>query len=399
MKLCVVATHPIQYQVPLFRMLNAEPDIEVEALFLSDHSVRGGNDPGFGQAVKWDVPMLEGYKYRFIKNVGPGVDGSGFRAYRYLGFKEMFREIAPDAVLVPGHGVMAYWQAVFSAHRLGIPVLVRPESLDGAQPLRPWWKTFVRRSLLRQFYNRVTMFCATGHFSRMDAEKFGFPDDRIVDSPYCIDTELFERRYEEYAPQREMVRAELGMRPDDLGILFMGKMIDWKSPSLIVDAIATMSEEIRSRMFPILVGSGPDYDKVKALAEQICGTGRYACPGFVNQSELCRYYAAGDVFVLPSKRGHESWGLVVNEAMTCGLPIIVSDGVGSRMDLVIEGETGYVFADGDAHGLAHRIVQFYHSPDNRKKLGVNAKEHIRLYSSVRAFEGLRQALYQSVNKG
>ena len=359
MKLCVVVTHPIQYQVPLFRMLNAEPNIEVEALFLSDHSVKGGIDPGFGVGVKWDVPMLEGYAYRFLENKGKGIMGSGFCAYRFSGFLKIFREIKPDAILVPGHGVMAYWQAVFAAHRLEIPVLVRPESLDGTQLQRSLWKKILRRILLQRFYNRVTVFCATGHFSRLDAKQFGFPKNRIVDVPYCIDTELFKESLREYQSRREEIRQELGLGSEDMGIVYMGKMINWKNPSLILEAIETLEPNKRKRIFPILVGSGPDLEKVRARCREVVGDGRFCCPGFVNQSKLCRYYVAGDVFVLPSKRGHESWGLVVNEAMTCGLSVLVSDGVGCRIDLVENGVTGYVFPDGDVAALRRHLWRYW----------------------------------------
>jgi glycosyltransferase involved in cell wall biosynthesis len=392
MNIVFIHTHPVQYQVPIYRLLNSREDVKVTALFFSDHSVKGGNDRGFGQAVKGDVPMLEGYDHRFLKNEGAGNEGTGFSSYQFLGFRKVLEELKPDAVVLPGYGFKIYWQAAKAAHGLGIHVAVRPECVDGAQPKRPVWKSLLRHWVYRWgFFRQVDVFCATGHYSRLEANRFGFKDSEITDSLYSVDTELIEKRWSEGIDEREDIRRELGMAENDLGVVFMAKFIDWKNPSLILQAIETLPDADRKRVFPILVGSGPDFDKVKALAEDICGPGNYSCPGFVNQSELCRYYAAADVAVLPSKRGHESWGLVVNEAMTCGLPVAVSDGVGCRVDLVEGKGTGYVFEDGDAQGLGEIFQKWLQNPDMIKKQGDSAKELIKDYSSFKAVEGILEA--------
>lgn len=390
MDLIVIHTHPIQYQVPLYRMLHEQPDVVLRAVFFSDHSVTGGHDKGFGQAVKWDVPILEGYEYRFERNDGPGNPASGFNSYRCSRFREILGALKADAILLPGHGFKIYWQALFAARALKIPVMVRPESLDGAQPRRSPWKALIRKILLKQFYGRIDAFCATGHFSRKDAEGFGIAADAIFDSPYCIDTQLFETRFAAAQSQREAVRGELGVAPGQLVVVFMAKFIDWKNPSLILDALETLNPEQRSKIFPLLVGSGPDFDRVSVRAKHLTGNDR-CCPGFVNQSELARYYAAADCAVLPSKRGHESWGLVVNEAMTCGLPVAVSDGVGCRVDLVTPGETGAVFEDGDARELGRILYDWQQNPKTLTTLGEKARARIQNYSSHRAVDGILAA--------
>lgn len=390
MHIVSIATHPIQYQVPLFRMLHAKKDVRMTALFFSDHSVQGGVDAGFGRDIKWDVPMLEGYEHRMLSSEGAGNAGHGFRAYRYSNFKLQFTELKPDVVLIPGHSVALYWQAVFAARSLGIPVIVRPESLDGAQPQRPAWKSLVRKILLGQLYGRIDAFCATGHFARRDAERLGFKPEAIFNSPYCIDTELLEGKFATARGERSTVRAELGVDDDTLVAIFMAKFIDWKNPSLILDAIESLPEAERRGIFPLLVGSGPDFEKVSARAKALTGSAT-CCPGFVNQSELARYYAAADCAVLPSKRGHESWGLVVNEAMTCGLPVAVSDGVGSRVDLVHPGKTGEIFEDGDAPALGRILLDWQKNPGKRQQMGSNASVLIKHYSSEKAVEGILAA--------
>lgn len=115
-----------------------------------------------------------------------------------------------------------------------------------------------------------------------------------------------------------------------------------------INAIALLKRE---RHVFIGVGSGPTRENVRRLAADL---GRRAVfPGFASQDELPKWYAVGDVLVLPSS--NEPWGLVCNEATAAGLPIVVSDEVGCGPDLVVEGKTGYVFEVGNISALAADI--------------------------------------------
>ena len=104
--------------------------------------------------------------------------------------------------------------------------------------------------------------------------------------------------------------------------------------------------------------------------------------GFLNQTEMPRAYAAADCLVLPSDYG-ETWGLVVNEAMACGLPAIVSDRVGCGPDLVMEGKTGFVFSFGDAESLAERMLRMATMPETeRQAMGRLAQQHVLSHYSI-----------------
>lgn len=395
MKVLALATHPIQYQIPLFRALSMDPDIDFTALFLSDHSVKGGFDSGFGRAVQWDVPILAGYDYKFLENTGKKNLGSGFFAYHLKEVKKVLKEQAADVLLLPGHSVFAYWQALRASKLLGMKTVVRPESLTGVQRKRSWLKKIIRKYALNWFYGKVDIFCSTGHFASIDAKYFGFSDKDTFFSPYNIDSDFFEKQRSKYWPQRELIREELGMQNGDVGLVFSGKFIDWKNPDLILDALQLLEPDIKARIFPIFIGDGSNYQELQGRCRSIFPSRRFSMPGFVNQSLMGKYYVAGDLFVLPSKRGHESWGLVVNEAMIFGLPCLVSDGVGSRLDLVHEGKTGYIFEDGDVRALANKITEFVKNPLLRQEMGRAAYTHIQSYSQEKAIAGVKKALVRA----
>jgi glycosyltransferase involved in cell wall biosynthesis len=128
----------------------------------------------------------------------------------------------------------------------------------------------------------------------------------------------------------------------------------------------------------------------RATVERSCLPVTFA--GFLNQSEIVRAYVAADCLVLPSDAG-ETWGLVVNEAMACGLPAIVSDQVGCGPDLVTEGVTGSIFPMGDLGALAQRLITFSGNPAALRAMGANARERVcSQYSVDRAVAGTMAAI-------
>ena len=112
--------------------------------------------------------------------------------------------------------------------------------------------------------------------------------------------------------------------------------------------------------------------------------------GFLNQTEMPNAYAAADCLVLPSDFG-ETWGLVVNEAMVCGLPAIVSDRVGCGPDLVQDGVTGAIFPFGDVNELARRMIEMAADREKRESMGEQAVIRVREYTVERAAEGTMAA--------
>jgi glycosyltransferase involved in cell wall biosynthesis len=115
---------------------------------------------------------------------------------------------------------------------------------------------------------------------------------------------------------------------------------------------------------------------------------RFVAPGFVNQSQVGRYYAAADCLVLPSAWG-ETWGLVVNEALQFGLPVVVSSRVGCHPDLVVEGETGYVFTAGSVESLAERLAAIAAGPSLEAD---RCRAQVAQYSDAIAAAGIAEGV-------
>ena len=383
LRLGIFVTHPIQYFAPLWRMLAATPDLDVRVHFFSDHSVRGSVDPGFGVTVAWDVPILDGYRHEFISR---DADLSAPQSVALPDARRRIHSDHFDAVLIHGYMHRFERQVVRAARANRVRTVIRGEFTDvlpdrGRSRLR----TVARDLYLRWFYRHLDMFCYVGEEARRHLQRLGIPPERMVFAPYSVDTELLESQRR--AVTRDAARAALGVREDHCVLLFSGKVVPRKAPLLLIRALQQISE--RARLVLVMLGDGELREPVETAARGILG-GRLQMVGFVNQSQLGRYYAAADVLVLPSH--FETWGLVVNEAMQFGVPAIVSSKVGCHRDLVIEGETGMVFPQGEADALARCISRVAREPGLAKRLGENARQHIVRYSTAASAAGIRNAL-------
>lgn len=381
-RLGIFVTHPIQYFAPLWRRLAAHLGLSVRVHFFSDHSIRGGEDAGFKVPVAWDVPLLEGYDHTFI---GRTADLARPLSISFPDARATLREGRFDWVMVHGYTCRFEIQVVRAARRLGIPVLQRGELTDARPYEIVWYRRLLRDRYLKWFYRHIDCFCYIGANAHRHLVRLGVSEDRLFFSPYSVDSDLFEEQYRRL--DREACRRELGIASEQLVLLFSGKFITRKAPLLLLEAISQLA--VRDKLTLIMLGDGELRSEVEVRAKALLGS-RAILPGFINQTQLGRYFRAADVFVLPSL--FETWGLVVNEAMHFSLPAIVSSAVGCTPDLIREGETGLVFPSGSAEGLAVCLQKFLDVPERAGAMGIAAREHIRRYSTEASAAGITQAL-------
>ncbi len=322
MRVVLVATHPIQYHVPWYQQLAASNEVDLKVLYslLPDSRQQG---VGFGTGFEWDIPLLEGYAYEVLPNSAksPSIGGSFFSS-RTPTIRKRIHDLAPDVVILTGWQSWSLVQALFAARRERIPLLIRGESRLRA---RPWWV----RALHRQLLHRFDGFLAIGERNREFYLANGAPEDRIFDCPYFVDNRRFQGQLEEVLPKRKELRDSWGIPDGSVCFLFAGKLIPKKR---IMDLLAALksARQRNPHIHLLIVGSGEQEGEAREYAEE--RNLPVTLAGFLNQTEITRAYAAADCLVLPSDWG-ETWGLVVNEAMACGLPAIVSDRVGCALPI------------------------------------------------------------------
>lgn len=381
MKLAIVATHPVQYQVPWYRALALREGVDLTVYFaLLPTPEQQGVD--FGMDFAWDVPLLDGYRWEVLENTAREPSLRGFLASRTPGVGEAFARARPTAVIVGGWNALPLLQALRASRRLGIPCLVRAES-SGLRPPPPW-----TRALHRALLSRFSACLAIGESNRRFYLGNGVPAERIFPVPYFADNDRFGAQAERWMPERDSIRAGWGIGPEEVCFLFAGKLVAKKRP---LDFLAACGTARRSdpRIRPLVVGTGEMEAAARGFAARHESGATFA--GFLNQTEISRAYVAADCLVLPSDYG-ETWGLVVNEAMAHGLPAIVSDRVGCGPDLVRDGVTGRIFPFGDVEALARTLLALAANGVARAEMGRRAREHVASYSAASAVDGTLEAV-------
>jgi glycosyltransferase involved in cell wall biosynthesis len=376
----VFNTHPIQYLAPVWRHLAGDDRFRCTVYSLSDQGTTARVDPGFGTAVAWDVPLLDGYDHEFLARVP--IDEAYALPIPHV--EALLERERFDVVLLHGYAHAHSRQLLRLRHRGGYKVVMRAEFSDLLAEGRSRIRNFVRSMYLSGLYRRIDAFSSIGTDATEHLRRHGVSDDRIFVAPYSVDNELIDRQIAENP--RDRSRAELGIDPAQRVILFSGKLIPRKQPLVLADAIARLADT--SSVTVCYIGSGEQAAAVEARLRPILGP-RLLMPGFVNQSRLGTYFAAADVFVLPT--AHDTWGLVVNEAMQWGLPCIVSERAGCTRDLIVDGETGFLFRHDDVQGLASLLDRCLTNPELCQRIGQAARSRVAAFSSSAAAKGLGDA--------
>jgi glycosyltransferase involved in cell wall biosynthesis len=196
-----------------------------------------------------------------------------------------------------------------------------------------------------------------------------------------VDSDLFESS--DAALDRESCRRLLGISADRFVLLFSGKLIPRKNVLLVLKALEQTPE--RGRVTFVVLGDGPERSRLEQEGKRLLGE-NFVLAGFKNQSQLAPYFKAADALALPSH--YETWGLVVNEAMHFGLPVVVSDTAGCAADLVENRETGILFRSNDAADLVQALRRIIGNDSLRGKFSRNARRIIRAYTPDNAAKGI-----------
>ena len=329
-RLAVVLSHPVQYYSPWFRWLAAQAPVALKVFYLWDFGVAARRDRQFAMSFRWDVDLLEGYEHEFVPNLARDPGTHHFRGLDNPALPDRLRAWRPDAVLLFGYAYRSHLGVIL---RPPAPLIFRGDShLLGHAP--SWTKRF----LLRQLYARFAAVTYVGQANRDYFRAFGVPDARLHFAPHSVDSTRFTRDAA-VAAAASRLRDELRLGGRKV-ILFAGKLLADKQPGALLEAFLDLNPRDFALVF---VGDGAERVALETRAAQLPDRPVRFLP-FANQSGMPARYALADLFVLPSIGLYETWGLAVNEAMHLGVPCLVSDRVGCQRDLVIEGDTGWVFA-------------------------------------------------------
>lgn len=342
-KLAIISSHPIQYNAPFFQELSQSDKLELK-VFYTLGAAPGSVDQEFGKEIKWDIPLTAGYDYCYVNNVSKSPN-----SYKFFGIKtpDLIRDImewGADILLVYGWSFYGHLKALIY-FRNKIPVLFRGDShlLDEKVNFRSW----LRKKILSWVYSHIDFALYVGEHNKQYYLKYGVKESQLLWVPHCTDLTRFEKIDTE---KIDRWKTQLQLQ-NKVVFLYVGKFIKKKDPLLV----ARLAERLKSKEHYhfLFVGGGPLHDALQVYADRCQNI---SLMEFKNQSEMPEVYRLADVLILPSQGPEETWGLVVNEAMSCGLGVVITNKVGCGKDLVVSGQNGRIFKAGDLDAL-ESIIQ------------------------------------------
>ena len=325
-KIAVITSHPIQYNAPLFALIAKEEDIELKVFYTWGESCLGGKfDPDFGKIIDWDIPLLEGYDYHFPRNTATNPGSNHFRGIINPDLDQEIESWGADVVWIWGWAFYSHLKIMRHFHKK-IPVWFRGDSTLLDEPKSFSIKKIARRFFLRWVYKHVDKAFYVGTNNKNYFIAHGLKENQLIYAPHAIDNERFFDFSGEKLKKAKEWRLTLGIEDNDFVLLFAGKLEQRKNPSFFIKLMNNISDK---NIKLLIIGNGP---LEVELRNELFSDKRVIFVGFQNQSLMPIVYRLGNLFILPSKS--ETWGLGINEALACGIPVLASNSCGGACDLI-----------------------------------------------------------------
>jgi glycosyltransferase involved in cell wall biosynthesis len=383
-RLGLLAASPVPYHVPTYRLLERDPRVDFTAIFCSDDGLVPA-DVGFGDPTAWGCDLLDGYRSRFLRRAERNRIGKGFFALHDVDVVPLVRRSEFDVLWIHGYNHLTHQLAAGAQRARGGAVMFREEQTL-IHP-RGVAKTLVKELALRAAL-RGSCCLYIGTESKRWFEHYGVPEESLFLTPYTVDNEALQARAASAAGSEDELRDSFGI-PRDAGpvLLIVSRIVPTKQPDKVLEAFSRIRAEMRCAL--LVVGEGDLLDRLAGTVHSE-GISDVYFAGYLDQTQIWRAYACADVFTLFSAL-HETWGIVVNEAMNFSLPVIVSDKVGCGRDLVSDGRNGFVVGSDDVTGLTSRLRTLLKDGELRRRYGRESRAIISEWSPEKTAEGVVSA--------
>ena len=386
MRLAIIITHPIRYVVPLFKILTARNNIQLKVYFtIGPELLKSKNyDPDYRKNAEPAVPLFEGYEFEFVENIAKNKTTfryNGIINPKLIGIVDQWK---PDAILVFGWNFHSHLKAL-KYFKNKIPVYFRGDSTLLDEDSQPFLKKILRQIILTWVYKHVDKAFYVGTNNKNYYRKFGLKEHQLIYAPHAVDNDRFAD-FPDADMKAMLLKKQLGIPGEGTVFLFAGKFQSKKNPQLLLNAFLKACLKNTHLLF---VGQGNLEAELKQQAAPY--TNIHFIP-FQTQTMMPVIYRTGDLFILPSRGPGETWGLVINEAMACGLPVAATDKCGSAIDLIEHEKNGYLFKSHDVEELSNILTGFVADKEKAELMGRCSRERIQRFSYKILAPVIEQAL-------
>ena len=383
MRLAIVNLVQTPYREPLYTRLSSTPGLTTRLYYLQTRdSVRGWS----GLQGAYNAPRVRCltperlYPIPILGAINPGLLAH-------------LRHFQPDCLIIHGYSYFAQIQVMQWAIRRRIPYLLWGDS-NSHQVRTSGLGAGAKAIFLRYFCRHAAGALTIGALNEQFWSKYGIEPARQFRSPLAVDNDFFCVQAAHWRKQKATQRATLGL-PQGRILLFVGRFAPEKNLEMLLRALAVRRRAGDDAFTLLLVGDGPQKPRLLQVLHDLNLTGVHVVK-FQPQQELPKFYGIADALILPSSC--EPWGLVVNEAMASGLPVLLSQRTGCRPDLLQEGENGFSFDESSEQSITAALERFGASSDDELlRMGARSAERIRSWSYDQELAGIFRALESTVH--
>ncbi|MBX9891024.1 MAG: glycosyltransferase family 4 protein [Chitinophagaceae bacterium] len=365
MRLLYLLDKPIQNNLP-YRLMAKEKAIQSIVLY-----IQSGSAAGSVEAINESVTKVElgnDYDYTFLPNA--------FFNKLFCLIQNVFQS---DVVVA--YGYFNPWQKLgILLSKLFFKKLVLTSDATYLQGTfeSKGWKLRLKPFIQKIIYNHISNgLWVPSTASLQYHQSIGIQLNQMAITPYVVDEELISRVHA--ATRVDAFRMENAIPTNAFVFVFCAKFIERKRPLDVIAAFAQVAN-LGKETYLIMIGDGPLRKEMEETVNNLSIKDKVLFPGLIPYASLPEWYTAADILLFSSE--HEPYGLPVNEAMLCGIPVIVSDRIGARLDLVEEGITGWIYPVGDVNALASCMDDAISHPAQVKQMGKAAQAKMHNWSSV-----------------
>jgi glycosyltransferase involved in cell wall biosynthesis len=368
-KLVIVQDRPTQFDVPFYDYVRRRGEIDLLVYYSRAFSMKVAVDGETGYIPDWD--HIHGCSYN-KKHLDAGSSSHPVRLADEISGHH------PDLVIISGYYPPLHTMLAILLKRRGIRVGLRSDNTIHHSVFKGV-KGAIKRLVLPRLLGLYDSWHPVGSLAKKYLSIISKTERPVFFFPYNVHNDWFLSESSGYQRQSGPIRATLGFTKEDFVVLGILKWVDREDPLTLISAF-TMLRDWQPNARLILIGDGPLRSAVHEMAGKL-GKSVFL-PGYVPYSELPKYYAISDVYVHPAPG--EPWGVSVNEAMACGLPVIAAEGVGAGADLIVGGETGFVFPDRDSRKLSELLIMLSRNRELRLSMSSATREKIAGWSYEQA---------------
>jgi glycosyltransferase involved in cell wall biosynthesis len=368
-KLVIITEIIAPYRIPIFNALARENGIDLHVIFLAETDSTQRDWIVYKEEIAFSCEVLPNW----------GTRVAGHYLLLNWGIERALRLAAPDVVLCGGYNYVASWCGLRWAKNNSAQFLLWVESTNRDHRSGRLWVELLKK----KFLQRCDGFVVPGRASLDYLRNYGLQENAIFIAPNAVDNQLFRRCAETARNEADIYRSSLCLPPRYF--LFCGRLVREKGVFELLEAYQRLVTEIQESVSLVFVGDGRDRSELAMRAGRTA-PGKVLFPGFAQRHDLAAYYALSDALVFPTHT--DPWGLVVNEAMACGIPVICSDAAGCAPDLVVDHQNGIRVDAGNVEQLSDAMDEMARNPETRARMGQCGAERIRGYSPEAWADGI-----------